>query len=238
MLRKQLPSAPKQGRLAPVSARQTPNATVLLTGFTPVGGASINVSWQVAQSLDGIEIDGHTIVAAQLPTEFDKSLEYLTDLIDAAPPGRWWSASARPADAVRSRSSALPSMSPTPALPTTPAPSRSTSRWSAAARRPISPACRSRPCCSALQQAGIAGEVSQTAGTFVCNHVFYGLMHTLERRRALQGVRGGFIHLPLPARAGQHRTWRWPTCQRGLRIAIACALATQQDVKLGAGTEH
>jgi pyroglutamyl-peptidase len=62
-------------------------------------------------------------------------------------------------------------------------------------------------------------------------------MHTLERRRALQGVRGGFIHLPfLPGQGTPHMALG--DMQRGLRIAIACALATRQDVKIGAGTEH
>ena len=42
---------------------------------------------------------------------------------------------------------------------------------------------------AALREAGIGAEVSQTAGTFVCNHVFFGLMHALRRR---PGVRGGF----------------------------------------------
>jgi pyroglutamyl-peptidase len=40
--------------------------------------------------------------------------------------------------------------------------------------------------------------VSQTAGTFVCNHVFYGLLHHLQGR----DVSGGFIHVPyLPEQA-------------------------------------
>jgi pyroglutamyl-peptidase len=46
----------------------------------------------------------------------------------------------------------------------------------------------------AMQEAGLPAEVSQTAGTFVCNHLLFGLMHLLRRRR---GVRGGFMHLPL-----------------------------------------
>jgi pyrrolidone-carboxylate peptidase len=37
----------------------------------------------------------------------------------------------------------------------------------------------------------IADEVSQTAGTFVCNHVMYGLLHKLQGQNE---VRGGFIH--------------------------------------------
>ena len=89
----------------------------------------------------------------------------------------------------------------------------------------------------ALQRAGLAVEVSQSAGTFVCNHVFYGLMHALERRRALKGVRGGFIHLPyLPGQGTPHMAFT--DMQRGVQIAIGAALATLQDLKLAAGAEH
>ena len=45
----------------------------------------------------------------------------------------------------------------------------------------------------ALWSAGIPAAVSQTAGTYVCNHVFYGLMHALRRKPK---VRAGFIHVP------------------------------------------
>ena len=47
----------------------------------------------------------------------------------------------------------------------------------------------------ALRQRGIPASVSPTAGTFVCNHVFYGLMHELAKNG--NQVRGGFIHVPL-----------------------------------------
>ena len=236
MLRKQLPLAPKQGRLAPVSNRSAPAATVLLTGFSPFGGADTNVSWQVAQSLGGSVIDGHTLVAAQLPTEFDTSLEALTDLIEQHHPalvvclgqagGRQAIsleriainiADARIADNAGKQPVDKPVVSGGPPAYFTGLPIKAM--------------------LGALQQAGIAGEVSQTAGTYVCNHVFYGLMHTLERRRAMQGVRGGFIHLPFLPEQGQP-SMDLDEMQRGLRIAIACALATQQDVKLGAGANH
>jgi len=54
-----------------------------------------------------------------------------------------------------------------------------------------------------LQQAGHPAHISQTAGTFVCNHVFYALQHRMHGQRAMSG----FVHLPaLPeqaARAGR-----------------------------------
>jgi pyroglutamyl-peptidase len=209
---------------------------VLLTGFSPFGGADTNVSWQVAQLLGGTVIDGHTVISAQLPTEFDISLEALTDLIDKHHPalvvclgqagGRQAIsleriainiADARIADNAGKQPVDKPVVSGGPPAYFTGLPIKAMLQ--------------------ALRDAGIAGEVSQTAGTFVCNHVFYGLMHTLERRRSLKSLRGGFIHLPfLPEQGTPSMTL--DDMQRGLRIAIACALATRQDVKLGAGAEH
>src|SRR5712672_682407 len=55
---------------------------------------------------------------------------------------------------------------------------------------------------AAMRQAGLPAIVSNTAGTFVCNHVFYGLMHIVASRR-LPG-RGGFLHVPyLPSQAAR-----------------------------------
>lgn len=80
--------------------------------------------------------------------------------------------------------------------------------------------------------------MSQTAGTFVCNHVFYGLMHALRRREA----RGGFIHIPYaPEQASRHAgapSLDIDTVQAGLRLALHVALTTSTDLRLAAGTEH
>ncbi len=236
MLRKRASITPKQGRLAPVSNRPTPKTTVLITGFSPFGSEDTNVSWELARSLDGHVIDGHTLVAAQLPTEFDASLEVLNHLLMQHHPGLvvcLGQAAGRQAIsleriAINIDDARIPDN---------------------AGNQPVdSPVVSGGPpayftglpikaMLAALRDAGIAGEVSQTAGTFVCNHVFYGLMHTLERRRTMHGVRGGFIHLPVLPEQGTPNM-DLDQLQRGLRIAIGCALATQEDVKLGAGAEH
>jgi len=49
---------------------------------------------------------------------------------------------------------------------------------------------------TAMRAAGVPAEVSNTAGTFVCNHVFYGLMHRLNTVPAWAQTRGGFVHVP------------------------------------------
>lgn len=236
MLRTHPAAPPKQGRLAPVPSIRTPTSTVLLTGFSPFGGAATNASWLVARSLHDSTIGGHTIVSAELPTEFDRSLESLSDLMQAARPalvvclgqagGRAAIslervainvADARIADNAGEQPVDTPVVSGGPAAYFTGLPIKAMLQ--------------------ALQRAGLAAEVSQSAGTFVCNHVFYGLMHALERRRALKGVRGGFIHLPyLPGQGTPHMAFT--DMQRGVQIAIGAALATLQDLKLAAGAEH
>jgi pyroglutamyl-peptidase len=87
----------------------------------------------------------------------------------------------------------------------------------------------------ALRAGGIPAAVSQTAGTFVCNHVFYGLMHYLATRPGgAHGTRGGFIHVPmLPEQAARHPgrpSMALATLGAGLRIAIETALALEQDI--------
>ena len=86
----------------------------------------------------------------------------------------------------------------------------------------------------ALRDAGIAASVSQTAGTFVCNHVFYGLAHRL----AGSGVRGGFMHLRCAgtgARRGRAALDAVQTMVEGVRIALATAVATTRDAAIGGG---
>ncbi len=50
---------------------------ILLTGFDPFGGESINPSWEAVRKLHGKRIGGHLVVARELPTEFAGSLRVL-----------------------------------------------------------------------------------------------------------------------------------------------------------------
>jgi pyroglutamyl-peptidase len=86
----------------------------------------------------------------------------------------------------------------------------------------------------ALQREGVAAEVSQTAGTFVCNHVFYGLMHALATQRGLRRVRGGFIHVPWLPEQGSP-AMALDDMARGLKLAVRTALVTSRDATMGAG---
>ncbi|MGW7447754.1 pyroglutamyl-peptidase I [Kitasatospora sp. NPDC054795] len=85
-----------------------------------------------------------------------------------------------------------------------------------------------KACVEAVQQAGIPATVSHTAGTHLCNHVFYGLAHLIATERP--ELRGGFARLPyLPSQASgreQSASMSAETAAEGVRILIRSAVAT------------
>ena len=88
----------------------------------------------------------------------------------------------------------------------------------------------------AVRAAGYPASVSQSAGTFVCNHVFYGLQHRLAGR----GVKSGFMHIPyLPeqaARQADKPSLPLPLLVEGTRLALRIALETETDLREQGGT--
>jgi pyroglutamyl-peptidase len=206
---------------------------VLVTGFDPFGGSDVNPSWLAVQSLDGERIEGHTIVAAQLPTVFDRSLEVLRGLLEAHQPvlaigtGQAGGRTALSLErvAINVNDARIPDNAQAQPVDTPVIDGGPSAYFSSL---PI------KAMLAALEAAGIAGEVSQTAGTFVCNHVFYGLMHELATRPQLRGVRGGLIHVPWLPEQGQP-SMPLQEIAEGLRVAIRCALTTGADIHKQAG---
>ena len=210
---------------------------ILLTGFDPFGGDTVNPSWQVAQALHGQRLGGHRVVSAQLPTAFGQSLHRLAALMAAHEPalvvclGQAGGRAALSIERVginindaRIADNAGAQPIDTPVVPGGPA--------AYFASLPI------KAMLQGVQRAGVPCEVSQTAGTFVCNHVLYGLMHLLAGRGAgAMGVRGGFIHVPwLPEQGRPHLALH--DMVRGLHAALWAAILAPQDIALGAGATH
>ena len=86
---------------------------------------------------------------------------------------------------------------------------------------------------AALRNAGLPAIVSNSAGTFVCNHVFYALLHLAATRRP--GLRGGFLHVPyLPSQAAQHDgapSMALDDIVRGVEIVLTVAAASTADIE-------
>jgi pyroglutamyl-peptidase len=216
----------------------SPMPHVLLTGFAPFGGESTNPSWEAVQALEGEVVAGHRIVARCLPVEFDASLHALQQALDELVPslvicvgqagGRAQMSLERVAinviDArIPDNAGAQPIDEPVaadgPAAYFTSLPIKAM--------------------LAALRNAGFPAEISQTAGTYVCNHVFYALMHAL---RGLPGVRGGFVHIPYsPAQAALHAgapSLPSTVVAQALRLAVGIALTVEHDVRMGSGATH
>jgi pyroglutamyl-peptidase len=85
---------------------------------------------------------------------------------------------------------------------------------------------------AALHEAGLPAIVSNSAGTFVCNHVFYGLMHLAATRRP--GLRGGLLHVPyLPSQAARQDgapSMALDDIVRGIEIVLGVAAARRHDI--------
>jgi pyroglutamyl-peptidase len=88
---------------------------------------------------------------------------------------------------------------------------------------------------SAMQSEGIPAMVSNTAGTFVCNHLFYGIQHYLKDTN----IRHGFVHIPLlPEQSvdGSQPTMKLEQIAEGLAIAAQAIIDNDEDIQQGAGT--
>lgn len=216
--------------------RATPN--VLLTGFEPFGGEASNPSWEAVKLLDSVRIAGHRVATRCLPVEFGSSLVRLRAAIREVKPsvvicvgqagGRAQLSLERIGiniDDARIADNAGAQPVDTPIVADGPAAYFS--------NLPLKTMLRD------LRAAGIPAEVSQTAGTYVCNHVLYGLMHALRR---MPRVRGGFVHIPYsPDQAARHPgapSLSVDVVVQGLQVMLRSALSTNADIRLAAGATH
>ena len=190
---------------------------ILVTGFEPFDGQSLNPSWEVARALHGLQLQGAQVTAVQLPCVFAQALpalqqalaEHCPDIVLALgqAEGRCDFSVERVAINVmdaRIADNAGDQPIDVPVISGGPAAYFST--------LPI------KALVSGLRAAGFPASVSQTAGTFVCNQVFYALQHML----AVQGVHSGFVHLPLlPEQAARWKGPSLPSWPAPLQIAAA-----------------
>ncbi|MGA3887343.1 pyroglutamyl-peptidase I [Ralstonia nicotianae] len=213
--------------------------TVLITGIEPFESDPTNPSWDIARALDGERIDGATLVARQLPCVFGRANRELVAAIEATQPSLVLAlglASGRSELSVeRVAINVIDARIP-----------------DNAGNQPIDvPVVADGPAAyfsslpikaivHALRAAGVPAAVSQSAGTYNCNHLFYGLMHHIATRAPR--MRGGFIHVPatpeLAARHPGRPSLRLDAQIAGMRVAVRTALATQGDLRLSGGTLH
>lgn len=198
---------------------------VLLTGFEPFGGETINPSWEVAKRVSSEGVEGAEIVTALLPTVFGKSINEAVRVIEELKPDLVISLGQAGGSAEITVERVAINISDAgspdndnnqpvdiPIIEGGPAAYFST--------LPIKAMVEDIRC------AGIPARVSNTAGTFVCNHVMYGVLHHIAVRQL--PVRAGFIHIPyLPEQAVKHRgapSMSLSDMTRAIKAAIRAAV--------------
>lgn len=212
--------------------------TVLMTAFEPFEGEQINPSWEVVRQLNERLICGVKVKVKLLPCVFGDALTALYAAIDDIQPdmviavgqagGQTGITVERVAinvDDARIPDNAGNQPIDEPIVKGGPAAYFST--------LPI------KAIVEGIREAGIPAAVSQTAGTYVCNHVMYGLLHYLKKHK---GKRGGFIHIPyLPEQVVRRvdvASMPLQTAVLALEMALSIALSVEQDIRLEGGTTH
>jgi pyroglutamyl-peptidase len=92
-----------------------------------------------------------------------------------------------------------------------------------------------------IRDAGLPASVSNTAGTFVCNHLMYGLLYHIAK--FYPGVKGGFIHVPFIPEQVANRPSPAPymalaDITRALEEAIMAIGENERDIAVIEGKEH
>lgn len=94
---------------------------------------------------------------------------------------------------------------------------------------------------AAIRSAGVPASVSSTAGTFVCNHLMYGVLYTLAK--SYPGVRGGFMHVPFVTSQVVSRPAPAPCLSlaeivTGIEAAITAIAEHPNDIFAVGGSTH
>ncbi|CAH1543051.1 Pyrrolidone-carboxylate peptidase [Vibrio harveyi] len=206
---------------------------VLITGFEPFGGESINPALEAVKRLNGRKLDGGEVVMCQVPVTRYESIEAVIESIELHQPdivitvgqaaGRTAITPERVAinvDDFRIPDNSGHQPIDEPVIPGGPDAYFTTLPIKAITR--------------ALQQENIPCQVSNTAGTFVCNHLFYGVQHYLRDK----SVRHGFVHIPLlPEQdsSGNQPTMLLDVIVEGLARLAQVAIDNESDIAVTAG---
>lgn len=211
---------------------------ILVTGFDPFGGEVINPAIETVKRLPDT-ISGAKIIKLEIPTICHQSLRVIDEAIARYDPDVVLSvgqAGGRPditvervginVDDCRIPDNAGNQIVDEPIYADGPAAYFVTVPIKAMVQR--------------IRERNIPASVSNTAGTFVCNHVTYGVCHLLAVK--YPGKRSGFIHIPfLPQQAVDKKNM--PSMSQDMMVeaitaAIEAVVDTEKDIKVTGGATH
>ncbi len=166
---------------------------VLITGFEPFKKEKVNPSWEVCKRLSEEEIEGIHIAVRKLPVVFDEARKKAAAYFDEVNPDvvlHLGEAGGRTHISVEriavNRDDA--EIKDNKGLKREDSPIEPEGGDGYFTTIPVVKVVE------ALKKAGIPAVVSNSAGTYLCNHVLYGTLHHVKRKNLSTKV--GFIHLP------------------------------------------
>lgn len=165
---------------------------ILITGFEPFGGEPINPSWEAVRRLPDKVADAE-VIKVQIPTVFGRSADVVREAIIEHDPdvvvcvgqagGRFAVSPERVA--INLDDGRIPDNDGQQPIDT---PIRDDGPPAYFSSLPV------KAMMSAMNEAGVPAVVSNTAGTYVCNHIMYQVLYMIDRE--FPGKRGGFVHVP------------------------------------------
>lgn len=210
---------------------------ILITGFDPFGGEKINPAWEAVKRVSD-KMDGIEVIKLQVPTVFKKSATILFDAIDREKPdavicvgqagGRYELSVERVA--INVEDGRIPDNEGYQPIDS---PIFEDGKNAYFSTLPL------KLMVDEMKKEDIPANVSNTAGTYVCNHLMYSLLYYLEKNGL--DTRGGFIHVPfIPSQVLDKRNMPYMdlnTMAKALEIAIKTVAHNKEDKKLIGGAE-
>ena len=204
---------------------------ILVTGFDPFGGEPVNPAIESVKRLPD-EIAGAQIIKLEIPTVIYKSLEKIDAKIAECDPDVILSigqAGGRPDITVERVGINCNDCRIPDNEGNQPIDEPIYADWPDAyfSKLPI------KAMVKAVNAAGIPASVSDTAGTFICNHVMYGVRYICEHK--YPGKRSGFVHIPyMTSQAVGKRgvpSMSLDDIVKGLTAAIEAIVKNETDIK-------
>jgi pyroglutamyl-peptidase len=209
---------------------------ILMTGFDPFGGDKINPSFEAVKGLKDV-IAGVEVVKLEIPTVFHKSIIELEKAIIREKPdmvicvgqagGRFNLTIERVS--VNVDDARIPDNEGNQPIDSAIFEEGENAYFS---NLPV------KAMVTAIQKGGIPASLSNSAGTFVCNHIMYGLLHLIHTK--YPEVRGTFIHVPfIPSQVMSKPNTPYMDLEKiteGLTLAIKAAAENKEDINAVLGT--
>lgn len=211
---------------------------LLLTAFSPFGGEKINPSLEAVKLVKDkiLETD---IIKLEVPTVFGKSIKIVVEAIEKEKPdyvlcigqagGRYGITPERVA--INIDDARIPDNEGNQPIDK---PIFADGESAYFSNLPV------KAMVEEIRKEGLPANLSNSAGTYVCNHLMYGVLYTLSKK--FKEVKGGFIHVPFipeqtvdkPDKPSMSLT----DIVRGLEAAIKAAVENQTDINVAGGVEH